>query len=217
MYAVGQANFNDITLGTNSELGQSNYTARAGFDLATGWGTPTLSLIAALACPTSCGGTTCVDLATDPSNCGACGNSCGVGGFCVGGTCGAVTVGLMATTFEGMPGMEFCIVGVGFDPGATVTVTFSETPVSVPSKTGVVDSNGEWAYWDLVPFDTTCTAQQTSGQFTLMEQSSNQPTPLSQSLPAIYFCGIGPPSYGPPFMGNECTAPDGTGGTLFGE
>jgi hypothetical protein len=43
----------------------------------------------ACACPggdVTCNGA-CVDLSSDGSNCGACGNSCGTGGVCVAGTC----------------------------------------------------------------------------------------------------------------------------------
>ena len=42
---------------------------------------------------TDCGGF-CTDLAADSANCGACGNSCALGGFCQGGACqGIVCLG----------------------------------------------------------------------------------------------------------------------------
>jgi len=37
-------------------------------------------------CPTCCDSNTCVDLSSDPANCGACGHACG-GGTCVNGSC----------------------------------------------------------------------------------------------------------------------------------
>jgi hypothetical protein len=40
--------------------------------------------------PMACGGTSCVDLYSDPNNCGYCGKTCadaGVGACCSGGTC----------------------------------------------------------------------------------------------------------------------------------
>lgn len=44
----------------------------------------------------TCGGATCVELATDPAHCGACGNACEAGGVCVGGNC-AASCGMLDT------------------------------------------------------------------------------------------------------------------------
>lgn len=43
--------------------------------------------VACSASCTCCGGASCVDLATSPANCGACGNACGAGTFCSGSAC----------------------------------------------------------------------------------------------------------------------------------
>ncbi len=95
---------------TISSLGSQGLynNAIGGFDLVTGWGSPTCALIAALAntsqspmtCPSGqslCWGG-CVDVQTDPHNCGVCGFDCGagqrtdVGNLCVSGTCQPFTV-----------------------------------------------------------------------------------------------------------------------------
>lgn len=50
--------------------------------------TPVNDSVACSASCECCGGATCVDLATDQHNCGACGNDCGSDAFCAsGGTC----------------------------------------------------------------------------------------------------------------------------------
>jgi hypothetical protein len=59
-------------------------------------------------CPASalCG-STCVDIQTDPSNCGHCGNRCGSGATCTGGACicnvGAVTCGTQCVDIKSDP------------------------------------------------------------------------------------------------------------------
>jgi hypothetical protein len=98
LYRLGQspnyaADFHDIAdHSTNDTNGGPNYTAIAGYDLATGWGTPAsksliydLAASAPPACAATCNGT-CVDLDYNPNNCGACGHSC-KGQACLGGQC----------------------------------------------------------------------------------------------------------------------------------
>lgn len=143
LYAVGESGFYSVLFHdvadntTNSTNGSSQYTAIANYDLATGWGTPTGNLVAFLGCATSCGGNTCVDLNSDASNCGVCGNSCGSEGACVAGQCGQVTVGMTA----GSSDLEFCIIGTGFIPGDFVNVGFAGAPGGFGGRSGVVDGN----------------------------------------------------------------------------
>lgn len=104
--------FHDITSGTaTSYLGGPNYSAVAGYDLTTGWGTPQCGLIDQLAC-VACNGTTasmgqppaCISLQTDPNNCGTCGNVCQPPATCVGGKCqiGGSNGDTHITTFDGL-------------------------------------------------------------------------------------------------------------------
>lgn len=54
--------------------------------------TPVDDAVACSAACECCGSAACVDLATDPRNCGACGNDCGASGFCAaGGRCVALS------------------------------------------------------------------------------------------------------------------------------
>lgn len=93
LYTAGKSIFNglyfhDITVGDNANSG-GQFNAVTGYDLVTGWGTPTCALIDQLAC-TACG-LTCADLNRDANNCGACGHSCG-GGACSAGQCQPVVI-----------------------------------------------------------------------------------------------------------------------------
>ena len=54
------------------------------------------TLLVAGTCGTECD-SDCVDLATDDSNCGACGNACGLQSFCVQGACGGLVLGASAS------------------------------------------------------------------------------------------------------------------------
>lgn len=104
VYAIGQnqglyaASFHDIVSGVTIATGpdggvtsEPGYPATVGYDLATGLGSPSCFLIDQLASssPTTCacGATPCVDLLSDPNNCGSCGNLCGSGATCCAGTC----------------------------------------------------------------------------------------------------------------------------------
>jgi subtilase family serine protease len=70
--------------------------AVTGYDLATGWGSPTCGLVDQLSC-TTCKGkkaspgtlpsTSCVSFQSDPKNCGSCGTVCSKGSSCVAGSC----------------------------------------------------------------------------------------------------------------------------------
>jgi hypothetical protein len=226
LYAAGQSTsytnlFHDIQdLSTNSTAGSGKYKAMMGYDLATGWGTPKGNLVAFLGCAESCGGSGCVDLDSDPANCGVCGNSC-AGGQCIAGQCGTVTVGMTATT----SGLYLCVVGTGFGPGEFVSVAFpgAPAPSGAPlAKTGVVDGNGQWAYFDAVPYNTACTAAEESGTFSVTESDPDQPSvqfPV-QNFPASYFCsppGAGQATVGPGASLTDCNAPDGASGLFFGD
>jgi hypothetical protein len=71
--------FNDVNSGQNTDACGFGYHATAGYDLSTGWGTPKCGLIGQLASITCTSGGPLVNLQTDPSNCGACGHTCGSG------------------------------------------------------------------------------------------------------------------------------------------
>jgi hypothetical protein len=113
IYAVGKGpasatSFNDIVTGTQLAGAYSKppYNvppnhAVPGFDLVTGWGTPTCGLIDELACP-KCGGSKCVDRTIDPNNCGACGNVCAAGSSCVNGACTSCTTSGRFVLTEGV-------------------------------------------------------------------------------------------------------------------
>jgi hypothetical protein len=71
------------------------FTTLPGYDLVTGWGSPTCQLTNDLACATTCGckvggsvtACKCIDLNTDANNCGSCLHSCQLGAACVAGVC----------------------------------------------------------------------------------------------------------------------------------
>jgi hypothetical protein len=85
----------------------------AGYNLATGWGSPTCGLVAQLTC-TQCSGATasagtpgsnsCVDFQTNSNHCGKCGNVCALDAGCVNGTCviGAAHGDTHLITFDGL-------------------------------------------------------------------------------------------------------------------
>jgi hypothetical protein len=84
-------NFLDIQDGSNNNLNGTapfQYHAVAGYDLATGLGSPQCALVGQLGCVT-CGvaGGTCINLDTDATNCGQCGNVCATGDVCCAGSC----------------------------------------------------------------------------------------------------------------------------------
>jgi hypothetical protein len=76
-----------------------------------------------VACPegqTNCAGT-CIDLQSDPDNCGTCGLACAFGEFCSGGSCAAVLSDGSACTQGSQCQSENCVDGVCCDTtcGAT--------------------------------------------------------------------------------------------------
>jgi hypothetical protein len=121
------------------------YHALQGYDMATGLGTPTCLLLQTLANCTGavCNGT-CVDLDTDPNNCGACGALCnGNNENCVGGQCQltnpTVELGMVPTA----GGPAFCILAYGFPTLDNIEAVFSGAPggALVNTYTTVVGSN----------------------------------------------------------------------------
>jgi hypothetical protein len=212
--------FHDIAdNSTNSETASGHYLAIGGYDLATGWGTPNGNLIGLLECSVYCGNSadSCPNLDTDPSNCGACGNSCGAG-MCIAGQCGQVTVGMTAAS----SGLQLCITAAGFIPGDFVHVVFSGAPGGFGGRDGVVDANGQWAYFDEVPYDTSCSSQDVLGSVTIAESDPDAPVQYATEIvPASYFCS--PPGAGQPDIGPgarvpaACVAQDGTSGIFFGQ
>ena len=118
LYGPGAAgSFNDITSGTNALFGGSDYTARVGYDLASGWGTPraaqllTLLSGSAAGCPT----VTSVSPASGPA---------------VGGTPVTITGSGFGT---GTPIVDF---------GGTAAQVVSSTPTSVTVTTPDVTYGG---------------------------------------------------------------------------
>jgi hypothetical protein len=100
IYAIGEdatayaACFHDMADGQSNQGFYSKgvgYTAVAGYDLVTGWGSPTCQLIGKLACATTCGTTECVDLDTTANHCGTCNNACGTGLSCCAASCHDLT------------------------------------------------------------------------------------------------------------------------------
>ena len=122
VYAVGKnaaayaKSFHDIIGNSSSTIcaftGQSA-PAVAGYDLATGWGSPTCGLVDQLSCTTCTGSTaapgtppssSCVSFQSDSNNCGSCGNMCSGGTMCVSGHCqSGISMGdTHLTTFDGL-------------------------------------------------------------------------------------------------------------------
>jgi hypothetical protein len=115
------ASFNDIVAlaGTGPAIAPG-----PGYDLSTGWGSPSCGLVDQLSCVT-CSGTTpvagapgsssCVSFQSDPNNCGSCGNKC-PGTTCVKGAC--------TTQPACTPGATRCCDanGCGASSGSTVSV-----------------------------------------------------------------------------------------------
>ncbi len=91
------------------------------------------------ACSETCGEQRCVDVATDPSHCSACGAACGSGEICVDATCGpaaAVAPFIEALSpAEGPSGspvpLTVRVTGQRFAPGATVRVVSGSTTRTV--------------------------------------------------------------------------------------
>ncbi len=114
---------------------------------------------------TSCAGT-CVDLQTDPDNCGTCGSACGTGDVCCGGGCVETTdCSFSVTSVEPIFGMQnggewLTLKGAGFAAGMKVylgdgraptlfvdaTTAKIQTPPGLPGKVDVtIDVGGNKA------------------------------------------------------------------------
>jgi hypothetical protein len=156
--------FNDIDGSGDSAVnaGATNpcgftYQAVAGYDLATGWGTPTCGLITTTAqgCLSACGGV-CTNIDTDANNCGVCGHNC-EGGSCVLGVCqpvvlatviGDFSIGLATDgtnvywTDQALDDFHGLVEEVPAGGGATVTLTSTAV---VPGELAIDATN---VYWD---------------------------------------------------------------------
>jgi hypothetical protein len=177
LYAVAQSSlygttFNDINDGSfnlapgATSTNMKGFVTGPGYDLATGFGSPQCQLIYQLAsntptvpvCPTPqamCSGT-CTSLATDPSNCGGCGQDCG-GGSCVAGMCQPVQIATQAfassmalvgsemyTTSRGHPNLPFTL---WMDP--TPESQIGTLPVKVDDSLGggALATDGSYVYY----------------------------------------------------------------------
>ena len=119
------------------------FNAVSGYDLLTGWGSPKCSLVAELACPTTCGGALCVDLNSDPNNCGTCGNICPGTGDCSGGAC-HVPITLASTVQPA--GLTLDATNVYWTDGASAFTVPKHSPGAVtvivqqpPSSSGLTE------------------------------------------------------------------------------
>ena len=95
-----------------TDTGQSA-SAVSGYNLATGWESPTCGLVDQLSCTTCTGNaaapgkppsSSCVSFQSDSNNCGSCGNVCSAGNVCVSGRCqtGSSVGDTHLTTFDGL-------------------------------------------------------------------------------------------------------------------
>jgi hypothetical protein len=141
--------------GAPSTGANCGFTALPGYDLVTGWGSPTCHLTQDLACPTTCGCKVggnvkvcpCPDLDTDSNNCGACNNKCSQGlAPCVGGQCQPLA---LASNLG--PSLAFAVDGtnvyVSTSAGTIVgipVVSSSQTTLPTPT-TFVTLSSGNYA------------------------------------------------------------------------
>jgi hypothetical protein len=231
LYAAGESSnyllmFHDIQAGTNIEgpcsgtPASCKYSAVAGYDLVTGWGTPASPLLEFLGCPVFCGGGTpgCVNLATDPKNCGTCGNSCGstfqgVGPSCVAGVCQNVDLGI--TALPSVP--VLCFIGVGLTPFHSIEMSYSNLPAgntSTTSCTATVDENGQFACNDLTQaYSAGCTGDELDGaaqvSIDVVDLTTSQSIGAPILVPAEYWCSQVAHTlqeFGP--GGLFCTTPD---------
>jgi hypothetical protein len=212
IYAIAQSSlydvyFHDISDGTSNANvstppGTPNFTTIVGYDLVTGWGSPQCALIDQLACATTCGTASCVDLDSNNNHCGVCGNVCGDGRQCYAGqcaACGNVTVGITGVA----DGPQICVTGSGCVAGDSVTVSI-QNPPGGGSATGTVGGMGDFAYWDLTQvYSQSCTQPQIDGTESVFVVVTDVDTGLSNppvAVPSSYFCiqsGFFSPPFGP--------------------
>jgi hypothetical protein len=123
LYAIGlnaatyASSFHDIVGNSNDTTtcggGGTSAPAVPGYDLSTGWGSPTCGLVDQLTCATCNGATatvatlpstSCVSFQSDSNNCGSCGNVCPAKSFCSNGVCkaGKSHGDTHLTTFDGL-------------------------------------------------------------------------------------------------------------------
>jgi hypothetical protein len=107
------------------------------------------------ACAATCGETRCVDVAFDPSHCGACGSPCEAGSRCVEGFCGPASAVAPFVRSASPPSgprgaltpVTVTLAGERFRAGATVRVTSPSGTVTVPAT--VLDAGRVTAELDL--------------------------------------------------------------------
>jgi len=166
LYAIGTKSgptaFHDVDSGNNCyptdcavANGTNGYPAVPGYDLVTGWGTPTCSLLQQLSCLTCTPGGGCIDLNTDEGNCGACEHSC-IGGTCSSGQCQPVqlatvlgdSIGLATDgtnvywTDQGVSNFGGLVQSVPVGGGSTVALA---SPVTVPVDLAIDTTNVFWS------------------------------------------------------------------------
>jgi hypothetical protein len=184
LYAIGERSpsaFHDIQDGsTNSDACDVGYTAAAGYDLATGWGSPSCALVAqAQVRPT-------IDVGVaDPINAGPV--------VCLSGT-GFTPGGTVTVEYSGIP-EQYIEIDAGGDP--TTEIVQSNVPVAQDGSIRFLDN-------EQIPFATAtsfaipaCTPQfQATGQVAIQVVDNTTGVCVTTAVPGVLWCEVGPASFG---------------------